>query len=395
MVRVPAPASTRLASRLVAGAAGLTAIAGIAIALDSESPAPQAQINAAAATGRPGAATARARRATTDVYAADRPGALSPVVRGFPARIYVPNSESNSVDVIDPRSYRIVRRIPVGANPNHITPSWDLRTLWVNVTEGNALVPIDPRTGRAGRPVAVEDPYNLYFTTDGRSMVVVAERLQRLDFRNPRTMRLQSSLSVSCPGVNHMDFTRGGRFALVSCEFGARMIVVDMKRRRVVRTIALRPGSSPQDVKLSADGRRFYVADKNLGGVYVISARRPARSLRFIRTGAGAHGLYVSRDSRRLFVTDRTGGAITVLDMASGRVRARWRLPGATSPDMGGISADGRVLWLSGRYNGDVYALSARSGRQLRRIRVGRAPHGLAVYPQPGRYSLGHTGVFR
>ena len=29
------------------------------------------------------------------------------------------------------------------------------------------------------------------------------------------------------------------------------------------------------------------------------------------------------------------------------------------------------------------------------RIPVGSGPHGLAVYPQPGRYSLGHTGVFR
>jgi hypothetical protein len=62
---------------------------------------------------------------------------------------------------------------------------------------------------------------------------------------------------------------------------------------------------------------------------------------------------------------------------------------------MGGVSADGRVLWLSGRYNAEVYAISTRSGRLIHRIPVGQGPHGLCVYPQPGRYSLGHTGVFR
>jgi len=86
---------------------------------------------------------------------------------------------------------------------------------------------------------------------------------------------------------------------------------------------------------------------------------------------------------------------VSVLSFASQRVRTTWRLPGGASPDMGGVSADGRVLWLSGRYHAEVYAIDTRSGRLLARVPVGRGPHGLCVYPQPGRYSLGHTGVFR
>jgi len=73
----------------------------------------------------------------------------------------------------------------------------------------------------------------------------------------------------------------------------------------------------------------------------------------------------------------------------------KWRIPGGGSPDMGGISANGRVLWVSGRYDGVVYAISTRTGKLLAKIPVGDGPHGLCVYPQPGRYSLGHTGVFR
>ena len=328
-----------------------------------------------------------------DVYAADRPGQLSPVVRNDPSLIYVPNSESNTVSVIDPRRHRVIRTFPVGALPQHVVPSWDLNTLWVTNDAGNSLTPINPRTGNPGKPVPVEDPYNMYFTPDGRYAVVVAERLQRLDFRDPHTMRLHHSLPLQCEGVDHADFTADGRTMLASCEFSGKLAIVDVARQQVIRYIWLPPGSSPQDVKLSPDGRLFYVADKAYGGIYEIDART-FRRRGFIHTGNDAHGLYVGRDSRYLYVTNRQAGTVSVVSFASRRVTRTWRIPGGT-PDMGGFSADGNVLWLSGRYHGEVYALSTQTGRLLARIRVGLQPHGLCVFPQPGRYSLGHTGVFR
>jgi DNA-binding beta-propeller fold protein YncE len=342
-------------------------------------------------------ATAPARvphRGTKDVYAADRPGHLSPVVRHDPPRIYVPNSQSNTVDVIDQRTYRIVEHFSTGALPQHVTPSWDLRTLWVTNDEGNSLTPINPRTTKPGKPVPVTDPYNMYFTPRGRYAIVVAERLRRLDFRDAHSMHLHHSLSVPCPGVDHMDFTADGRYLLASCEFGGTAIVVDVRRERVVRSLPLSPGGMPQDVKLSPDGRVFYVADMASNGVWVVDART-FRKLGLVQTGAGAHGLYASRDSRFLYVSNRGEGSISVISFRTRRPVAKWRLPGGGSPDMGGVSADGRVLWLSGRYNAEVYAISTRTGRLIRRIPVGAGPHGLCVYPQPGRYSLGHTGVFR
>ncbi|MDX6714844.1 MAG: hypothetical protein QOH30_1402, partial [Baekduia sp.] len=330
-----------------------------------------------------------------DVYAAGRPNRLSPVARRALPRVYVPNSESNTVDVIDQRTGRIVDHFATGTLPQHVTPSWDLRTLWVTNDQGNSLTPIDPRTGRHGRPVPVDDPYNLYFTADGRRAIVVAERLRRLDFREPHTMRLRHSLRVGqCAGVDHMDFTADARRALVSCEFAGRMIVVDLRGERVVRTIALRPGAMPQDVKLSPDGRTFYVADMASNGVWLIDAHR-LRVIRFQPTGSGAHGLYPSRDSKVLYVSNRGAGTISVVSFRTRRPIRTWRLPGGGSPDMGGVSANGKVLWLAGRYDSEVYAISTQTGKLLRRIPVGSGPHGLCVWPQPGRYSIGHTGILR
>jgi DNA-binding beta-propeller fold protein YncE len=336
----------------------------------------------------------RAAARVHDVYAADRPGKLSSVVRHDPPRVYVPNSKSDTVDVIDQRSFRIVDHFATGALPQHVTPSWDLKRLWVTNDEGNSLTPINPRTGHHGKPVPVDDPYNMYFTPDGRYAIVVAERLGRLDFRRARSMKLHRALRVPCTGVDHMDFTAHGRFLLASCEFSGEMVVVDVKRERVVRTVKLSSGGMPQDVKLSPDGRVFYVADMASDGVWLIDAHRFKR-MGLVHTGAGAHGLYASRDSRRLYVSNRGEGSISVVSFRTRRPVAKWRLPGGGSPDMGGVSSSGRVLWLSGRYNGEVYAISTRTGRLIKRIKVGTGPHGLCVYPQPGRYSLGHTGVFR
>ncbi len=333
--------------------------------------------------------------ATVNVYAHDGVNMLTAVTRTARPLIYVPNSESNTVDVIDPATYRVVEQFTVGALPQHVVPAWNLRTLYVTNDAGNSLTPIDPRTGRPGRSIPVEDPYNMYFTPDGRHAIIVAERLHRLDFRNPHTFALQHSLNVPCLGVDHMDFSADGSYLIASCEFSGELVKVDVASERVVGHVTLPdgPGAIPQDVKLSPDGRIFYVADMRAGGVWEVNGA--LRVVGFIHTGAGAHGLYPSRNSKLLYVSNRTAGSISVISFATRKVVATWQIPGGGSPDMGGVSADGRVLWLSGRYDAVVYAISTVTGRLLAKIPVGQGPHGLCVWPQPGRYSLGHTGILR
>jgi DNA-binding beta-propeller fold protein YncE len=329
-----------------------------------------------------------------NVYAADRRGNLSVAVRNAKPYVYVPNSDANTVDVIDQRTFEIVRHFAVGGLPQHVVPAWNLRTLYVTNDTGNSLTAINPTTGRPTRTIPVEDPYNMYFTPDGRDAIVVAERLHRLDFRDAHTFALRHSVPVPCAGVDHMDFSADGTYAIASCEFSGQLIKLDVRRQRVVGSLSLGAGKAPQDVKLSPDGSVFYVADMNANGVWLIDGGA-FRVIRFMHTGAGAHGLYVSRDARDLYVTNRGAGSISVISFKTGKIVATWRIPGGGSPDMGNVSADGKVLWLSGRYNADVYAISTANGRLLARIPVGAGPHGLCVWPQPGRYSLGHTGILR
>jgi len=149
----------------------------------------------------------------------------------------------------------------------------------------------------------------------------------------------------------------------------------------------------PQDVRLSPDGKTFLVADMIRNGVWMVDAKT-FRVRGFLPTGRGAHGIYPSRDERSLYVSNRDEGTVSVINAATLKVRALWRIPGGGSPDMGGVSADGSRLWLSGRSNGVVYVFNTANGHVIHKIKVGRGPHGLSVWPQPGRFSLGHTGEY-
>lgn len=340
------------------------------------------------------AGRANALPAEVDVYAADRPNQLSPTVRNFPSRVYVPNTESATVDVIDPTTYKIVDHFKVGRVPQHIVPSYDLKTLWVLDDEGNGLTKIDPATAKEGPTVPVDDPYNLYFTPDGSEAIVVAEALHRLDFRDAQTMKLKYSLHVPCSGVNHLDYSADERYFIVSCEFDGKLLKVDWAARKILATIELGAHDMPQDVRTAPNGKIFYVADMMANGVHVIDPES-FKEIDFLKTGKGAHGLLISRDSKLMYVSNRGEGSFSVVDLATRQITAKWQIPNGGSPDMGGISADGKVLWISGRYNAEVYAIDLDTGKLLARIAVGKGPHGLCVYPQPGRYSLGHTGLFR
>jgi YVTN family beta-propeller protein len=331
----------------------------------------------------------------SDIYAGDRPGLLSSRVLNQRSLVYVPNFGSNTVTIIDPRTYKVIKTVPVGKGPQHVVPSWDLGTLWVNNNESNSLTPIDPVHATFGKPVQVDDPYNLYFTPDGRFAVVMAEARQQIVFRDPHTMAVRHVLPVGCDGVNHADFSPDGRYFIVTCEFSGDLLKIDTARQAIVARMRL-PGHHPmpQDIKISPDGRTWYVADMETNGVWVLDGDAFTKPS-FLPTGAGTHGLYPSRDSRYLYVANRGEGTVSLIDFAGRRVARTWRIPGRASPDMGGVSADGRVLWLSGRYDREVYAISTADGHLLARIGVGVQPHGLCVWPQPGRYSLGHTGILR
>jgi DNA-binding beta-propeller fold protein YncE len=393
---------------LIAGCASapqVTPNGGTAAAQPTGDPTPGS--SATTAPGQP-ATTAAGQPATLpgmppvvdpqNVYASAGTGMVADAVKGDRPLVYVPHTKSGDVWVIDPANFQVVGKYPAGREIQHVVPSYDMRTLYATDDLGDHVVPFDPRTGQPGKEFPVVDPYNMYFTPDGAFGISVAERMKKLVWYDPHTWQAKGETPApDCAGIDHADFSPDGKTAVFTCEFAGRVAVVDIPSHRLLRMIDMpqrHTHMGPQDIKLAPDGSAYYIADSDANGVWVLDGAA-TKVTRFIPTGMGAHGLYLDRDAKRLFVTNRHEGSISVLDPHTGAEITKWRIPGGGSPDMGGLTADGTQLWLSGRYDHTVYVISTRDGTVITRIPVGNGPHGLAVWPQPGRYSLGHTGITR
>src|SRR5579862_590347 len=180
-----------------------------------------------------------------NIYQHTQAGMFSPAVSNALYRVYVPNSRSDSVSVIDPASYRVIDTLHTGHEPQHVVPSYDLKTLWVLNNKSNSITPINPATGKPGANIIVADPYNMYFTPDGKFAIVVCEAREQLQFHDPHTLQLQYTLATRCKGANHMDFTSDGRYAIVTCEYDGQLMKVDIINKQVIGYLSLVKNDPP------------------------------------------------------------------------------------------------------------------------------------------------------
>jgi YVTN family beta-propeller protein len=326
-----------------------------------------------------------------NVYAATTTTEVKESLADVPERVYVPNVMDGTVTVIDPETFEIVDSYKVEGLPFHVTPSWDMSTLYAANEESSTLTAIDIRTGRPSGTVQATFPYNFYYTPDGKKAIVVAERIQTIGIRDAETWELLGSVYIPWPGVDHLDFSEDGSYFLASSEWSGVVSKVDVEKMKLVDYAEV-TGALPVDIKLSPDGEVFYVANQDSNGVSVIDPEK-MEEIDFIPTGEGAHGLQISRDTKSMYIANRLEGTISVMDLKTRKITDTWVTGG--TPDMMQISPDGRQLWVSGRYDGAVYVVDTRTGELLATIFTGAQPHGLTYFPNPGRFSLGHNGVYR
>ena len=211
----------------------------------------------------------------------------------------MPNRGSNDVSVIDPATMQVVDTFDVGVNPQHIVPSWDLKTLWVtNNAEGRTdgtLTPVDPKTGKP-RDRASRSTTRTTCTSRPTASRRSSSPRRASDSTSSTRRRCSTrcrSTSPDCAGINHADFAIDGTFAIFTCEFQGSLVKIDIVNHTVLGYLTLSGGTSgmPQDIRVSPDGSTFYVAEMMRGGVYTIDPYAFTET-GFIPTGIGTHGLY-------------------------------------------------------------------------------------------------------
>lgn len=332
------------------------------------------------------------------VYAGTLSGELDPRVADVPERVYVPNEESDDVAVIDPATFEVIGRFPVGEMPEHINPDWALEYLWVSNMNGGSLTKVDPMTSQ---PIEEIDlpiyPYALYYTLDGSKVMVITNYIAQEDvgdngvhFYDPETWELLEYVNVPWPGADDADLTADGRYLAISAEYSGYLAFIDTEEMTLAGATEI--GSLPRDVRLSPDGKTFYVTNEGLGGIQTVDADTWELT-GFIPTGEGAHGIDFSRDATLMYVCNRAAGTISVIDVSTNQVVETWAVGG--SPDQLVLNPDGSQLWASNRFHGSVSVIDTTNGEVIATIATGANPHGLTYWPQPGSMAIGQNGNMR
>jgi YVTN family beta-propeller protein len=182
----------------------------------------------------------------------------------------------------------------------------------------------------------------------------------------------------------------GGRI-FVTNERSGELSVIDARSRAVVATLPL--GKRPRGMQLSPDGQRLYVAlsGSPIGGPHVDESRLPPpdkqadgigvvdvaglRLLRVLRGVSDPEQLALSPDGRKLYVASEDTGTAVVLDEADGRVLAT--LTVGHEPEGIAISPDGRWVYVASEAEDEISVIDTQDDSIAATIRTCARPRAI------------------
>jgi YVTN family beta-propeller protein len=296
--------------------------------------------------------------------------------------IFVLNSLDADVSLIDPRSYRTIRRIPTGKEPHHLYLTPDEKSVIVANAAGNSLTFIDPVSGEVQRTLRdIVDPYHLRFSPDMKWFVTAANRLNHVDIYRwqpgePVPLVLARRISAGRT-PSHLAIDGRSTTVFVSLQDSDEITAIDLATQQ--RGFTARVGRMPADVFLAPDDRTLFVAltgDRFVEAWDVSGGLNAAPKLAArIATGDGAHAFRARGDRRHLFVSNRVANTISLLDMQTRSVVAEYPAPGG--PDCMELLADGRTLLVTSRWARKLTFIDTETRKVVRQVDVGRSPHGV------------------
>ncbi len=283
----------------------------------------------------------------------------------------IANSMSNTLTVVDGRTFQPVSTTPVGREPHKFRLSRDGGSVYSCNTTSNELIQFDLATLRPVRHIPILDPYNIAFTRDGRHLYKVAYRYTFVEIHDGATFRRLKRLETGRQ-PSHFWFSPDGRWFVNSNQHSDTVTVIDTGAMTVAHTLRVDP--LPAGIEISADGRYLFVASGEAGTISVF-ATGEWKLVKKIPSGRDAHEMVVTKDGRTIFVTNRGENTVSVFDVAHQQVMAKFPSPGG--PDMPMLNADGSHLWVSGRYNDTATVIDTRTHKILNTFPTGHSPHGV------------------
>jgi YVTN family beta-propeller protein len=295
--------------------------------------------------------------------------------------IFVLNSLDATISIIDPVSFKEIRRVPTGKEPHHLYLSPDEKSLLVANALADSLTLVDPKTGQIQRVIeGIADPYQLRFSPDMKWLITVANRLDHVDIYHSTTNPaggVNLSLAKRVPSgktPSHVNIDSKSTVAYVSMQDSDELIAIDLATQTIRWKIKV--GKMPADVFITPDDKQLLIGltGDSYVEVYDVSGAKPVLSKR-IKTAEGAHAFRAWGDKRHVLVSNRVANTISKIDMQTMTVVANYPAPGG--PDCMDLSPDGKTIMVTSRWARKVTFIDTVTQKVVRQIPVGRSPHGV------------------
>lgn len=293
-----------------------------------------------------------------------------------PSLIFVLNSKDADVSVIDPVSWKEIKRLPTGKEPHHLYLTPDEKSLIIANAFSDTLTFVDPRTAQVQRTVrGILDPYHLRFSPDMQWFVTAANRLNHVDIYRWDGSELALAKRIPTGKTpSHIWIDSKSTTAYVTMQDSDELVAIDLQRQEVRWRI--KTGALPADVFGTPDDRFLLVGLTGGEGVEVYDLAMPVpAAVQMIRTGKGAHAFRAVGDRRHVLVSNRVANTISKIDYTTLAVVDEY--PGPGGPDCMDLTADGRYILLTSRWAGKLSVIDTGTRQVVRQIRVGKSPHGV------------------
>ena len=301
---------------------------------------------------------------------------LCPLAQAQNAPIFVLNSLSASLSVIDPVSWQEIKRIPTGKEPHHLYLAPDEKSLIIANALSDSLLFVDPKTAEVQRTVrGILDPYQLRFSPDMKWFVTAANRLNHIDiYRWDGKEPVLAKRMATGKTPSHIWIDSKSSTVYATMQDSDELVAIDLPSQTL--KWRQKTGDMPADVFGTPDDKFLLIGLTGGDGVelYELGAG-PAKLVKLLKTGQGAHAFRAAGDGRHVFVSNRVANTISKIDYLTMSVVESYPAPGG--PDCMDVSADGRYLFVASRWVGKLSVIDTRTRELVRQVSVGKSPHGV------------------
>jgi len=291
--------------------------------------------------------------------------------------LYVTDEEAGQVIAVNRATNQVFAAIQVGARPHGLAASADGRRVYVANSGSDSISVIDPRTHRVLDTLllrAGSAPEDVVLALGDRRLVVSCPGVNVLAVYEPFSNALVGEIELTrSPG--RLAVTPDGRTVYALLPEGSQLAAADIFRvgdpPRLVPVDA-----KPVDLAVHPLSGRIFVTHAASPTVNVFDAE--LRREEDLHVGVPSYGIALERGVSRLFVSGGDLGGVALVAADIGAVTRRWR---ARQAGFLAVDPDGRKLFAVGRSRGTLVILDRVAGKRIDEITVGKSAYDLLVVP--------------